>query len=115
MQEARTLFDYYLSIPIGKCNAVSRAHLCREWGTNDRTVRAIIADIRADCVRLGMEYYVVSDSHGKGYWRTRDMNEIEEFNNQMMSRVKRIIPAVRNAESFIGKAVQEDLFGGLYR
>lgn len=113
-EQDKALFAYYRDIPSYKENAVSRAYLCHKWNTNDRTVRLIIADIRANCRRLGMTDFVVSDSHGKGYWCTSDKKEIKAFNDQMMSRVKSIIPAVQNASRYLGEQVQMDLFGGNY-
>lgn len=114
-KEEMKLYEYYRSIPIGKSNAVSRGQLCSMWGTNDRTVRLIIADIRSNCRRLGMAYYVLSDSHGKGYWKSGDHAEIRAFNAQMLSRIMSILPALENAKQYIGDRSQQDLFGGRYQ
>lgn len=112
-EQDKALYEYYRSIPVGKEYATSRSTLCRQWNTNDRTVRNIISEIRLNCRRLAMAYFVVSDSHGKGYWRTSDKQEIRAFNEQMMSRVNNIIPAVQNASKYL-QDVQTDLFGGMY-
>lgn len=113
-EQDKALFAYYRDIPSYKENAVSRAYLCHKWNTNDRTVRLIIADIRANCRRLGMTDFVVSDSHGKGYWCTSDKKEIKAFNDQMMSRVKSIAATVKCAKAFLCDTSQTDLFDGLY-
>jgi hypothetical protein len=72
---------YYESIPLGSANAVSRAELCRMWGMRDRKVRALIADLRA--WDNGDDMAIVSSSHGKGYYRTKDQSELEDFRREM--------------------------------
>ena len=114
MNNDKSLYAFYRSIPIGKDCAVSRAQLCRMWNMGDRSVRLTVAEIRDKAKALNLEYFIVSDSQGKGYWRTKDRTEISEFNNQMMSRVKSIAATVKCAKAFLCDTSQTDLFDGLY-
>lgn len=114
MNEDKTLYHFYRSIPVGKEHAVSRAQLCRLWNMGDRSVRLTVAEIRDKAKALNLEYFIVSDSQGRGYWRTKDHSEIQAFNDQMMSRVKSIAATVKCAQSFLCDKSQADLFDGLY-
>jgi hypothetical protein len=101
MAKDRSLFFYYLSIPVGKDRAVSRTQLCQMWGMGDRSVRTTISEIRDKAKSLGMKYFVASDSQGKGYWRTHDRAEIHEFSDQMMSRAKSIEATVQGIRAYL--------------
>ena len=107
------MLSVYKNLKVGKDNAISRTALAELVNMSDRKLRKTIADIRENGGSLGLTYYVVSDSHGKGYWLTRDEHEIEVFVRQMMSRVKNIMPSVRNAQFFISSDKQASLFDGL--
>jgi hypothetical protein len=113
-QDKDLLIRLYRSIPVGKDHAVSRARLSTMWGMGDRSVRLAIAEIREKAKALNLEYFIVSDSQGKGYWRTKDRAEIQEFNQQMMSRVKSIAATVHCARAYLCETSQIDLFDGLY-
>ena len=62
MNNDKSLYTYYRSIPIGKDRAVSRAQLCRLWNMGDRSVRLTVAEIRDKAKALNLEYFIVSDS-----------------------------------------------------
>lgn len=60
-------------IPYGKENAISRADLVRMTGVPDRTIRNAIKSL----IRQGNT--ILSSSSAKGYWRSDDISEIEQF------------------------------------
>lgn len=114
MIDDQSLIRFYRSIPVGKDKAVSRAQLCRMWDMGDRAVRLTIAEIRDSAKVMNLEHFIVSDSQGKGYWRSKDRMEIQAFNEQMMSRVKSIAATVQCAKAYLHDTSQNDLFDGLY-
>lgn len=64
------LIDY---IPYGRENAVSRFYLSKITGLPDRQLRIEIKKL----IRQGNA--ILSSSSAKGYWRSEDIDEIEEF------------------------------------
>ena len=63
--------QYMYTLPIGRENAVHQQDLCRRWGVNARTVRAIIEELR-----LGGAFIVTGQ---EGYYLTDDPEEIEAY------------------------------------
>lgn len=99
------LQDYYNDIPTGKKNAVTKDILTIKWDTSERTARRIIRELRlAD---FGDDYIIISRSCGKGYYKTNDLKEIEEYKKEVLNRgrhtfaplakVNRILAAGQNS------------------
>ena len=112
MEKAR-IMSVYENIPFGKSHAISRRDLSELVNMGDRSVRMAVADIRCHTTEYNLPDYVVSDSYGKGYWRTTSEKEIEVFTRQMLARVQNILPAVRNANAFLSRDKQATLFDDL--
>ena len=71
-------------IPIGRENAITREELMRKTGLSDRTIRREIECYRRTLPEDG--YIVMSTSHGTGYWRTNDKDEIDQFIGETICR-----------------------------
>ncbi len=103
---------YYDSIPVGSENAISRSELCRLWGMRDRNVRALIAQLRG--WDNGDDMAIVSSSHGKGYYRTKDQTELEDFRREMEDRARNTFAPLKKVRRLLLPLEGEDLFGGRY-
>lgn len=85
---SREYTAYCAVIPIGGAgDAISRAGLAREWGIDDRSVRRRISDLRrfeGDDVR----HVICSSSHGGGYYRTANPDEVRRFIRETTARAR---------------------------
>ena len=107
----KTLEDYYLSIPYGSDNAISRLTLTNKWNMSDRKVRRMIHELRA--TDNGDKTIIVSSSRAKGYFRTNDHKEIEMFRRELYSRSKKIFAPFKKIDRILGVSeFQGELFGG---
>ena len=89
----------YEDIPIGEENAITRAELARKWGVNDRMARHMIAQLRAE--DNGDDYIIVAFSSGKGYFRTRDREQIKHFRNEMSKRARNTFAPLKKANRIL--------------
>ena len=78
------LLDYYNDIPTGKKNAITKDALIRKWGMTERAVRNTIREMRLQ--DFGDDYIIVSRSNGKGYYKTNNLKEIEEYKKEVLNR-----------------------------
>lgn len=73
----------------GKDNAVSKQHLARIFGTDERLIRKAIQELRNDGV------FIVSA--GRGYYIATEISEIEDYyyieKARALSILKRLTPA----------------------
>ena len=73
-------------IPYGRENAISRAELCVLTGFSDRAIRNHVEDARN--VQNEKTGFILSSSQCKGYWRSHDIGELEEFIREDENRKK---------------------------
>lgn len=77
-------------IQMGKDKAIPRKEICRETGLNDRAVRAMIEELRAE------GSWVCNDQDGKGYYYASNDNELlRQYRRdcaRAMSILKRLKP-----------------------
>ena len=92
---------FYDDIPIGKQHAISREELQKLWGLSERGVRAVIAELRQE--DNGDEYVVVSSSGGKGYYRTKNINEIAEFKKETMNRARHTFAPLKKVNRILSE------------
>lgn len=71
-------------IPLGKDNAVTRQYLSWLWRKTDRHVRKQIEQFRQD---PDADDVIISHSDGKGYWRSKDVEEIKGYKAEIDSRI----------------------------
>ena len=101
------LLDYYSEIPIGKENAVSKYRLAANWHVSERTVRRIIQELRA--ADFGDEYIIVSSSHGRGYYKTDNLEEIEQFKREVTNRARNTFLPLKKVNRILGSSGQMEL------
>lgn len=78
------LQDYYNDIPAGKRNAITKDALMAKWEQPERTVRKIIRELRLQ--DFDDDYIIISRSKGKGYYKSNDLKEIEEYKKEVLNR-----------------------------
>lgn len=78
------LLNYYNDIPVGKENAATKEMLTNAWAMPERTVRRIIRELRLQ--DFGDDYIIISRSKGKGYYKSNDLKEIEEYKKEVLNR-----------------------------
>lgn len=76
------------AIPYGAENAVSRAELVRITGISDRNLRKAVKKLNNELCRHGEA--ILSSSGKKGYWRTADIREMEEYIRELNLRAARL-------------------------
>lgn len=78
------LLNYYNDIPVGKENAATKEALMKSWGMSERETRRIIRELRLK--DFDDNYIIVSRSCGRGYYKTNDLKEIEEYKKEVLNR-----------------------------
>lgn len=75
---------YWQDIPEGRENAITYAELCVMWNCSERTVRHILHNLSRE--DNGDDYILIRSSHGKGFFKTKDINEIEKYRKECVNR-----------------------------
>ena len=96
------LYDYYNDIPVGKENAVTKYRLAANWHVSERQARKIIQELRA--ADFGDEYVIVSSSHGRGYYRTDSLEEIERFKREVTNRARNTFLPLKKVNRILNHA-----------
>lgn len=97
-------------IPIGRENAISRSALCRITGLHDREVRRQIAELRAE--DDGSNMVIVSSSRrGRGYFRTDNPEDIQQFIAESQHRIQMTTNAIRVARQVLTRIDMRKLYG----
>ncbi|MGN0694549.1 MAG: hypothetical protein ACI4LK_06545 [Lentihominibacter sp.] len=91
----------YDDIPIGKRHAISREQLQELWGLSERGVRKVIAELRQE--DNGDDYVLVSTSSGKGYYRTRNIDEIELYKKETMNRARHTFAPLKKVNRILSE------------
>ena len=80
-------------IPYGKENAISKQELMQLTGLSERVVRKKIHDLR-------QEYVIISSSHRKGFYRTNDLQEINDFIEETKRRAFNTFKSYKAAKAY---------------
>lgn len=102
---AKEQIDIKEFIPIGKDNSISSGELSDLLGISNRDVRRSIERYREN----RHEYVIISSSHCKGYYRTKNKEEIEAFIKEMDNRAKKIFYNTKQARIFASEIGQQYL------
>lgn len=86
-----------LDIPFGRKNAISRKELSKIWHCDDRTARALIAELRKSPGGDGCAILSTSAADPKGYWRSANPVEIRAFVTETTNRARNTFLALRDA------------------
>ena len=77
---------YYNTIPVGLENAVTYPALCAQWCMNERQVRQKLHQL--SMWDSGDNFVIIRSGHGKGFYKTDDINEIKRFKKEIMAKAK---------------------------
>ena len=77
---------YYNSIPVGRENAVTYPTLCEKWGMSERQVRKKLHEL--SLWENGDNFVIIRSGHGKGFYKTDDINEIKAYKKEIMAKAK---------------------------
>lgn len=87
-------FDiFYADIPVGKENAITYPELCEKWQLSERQVRRILHDL--SYFDNGDNLILIRSSHGKGFYKTDNVAEIERYKKECTNRAKRTFAPLR--------------------
>ena len=87
---------YWSELPIGKENAVSYDQLCSMWGRDKRTIRRILHELsRYD---NGDNMILIRSSHGKGFYKTDNVEEIAAYRGECLNRGKRTFAPLKKID-----------------
>lgn len=78
------LNQYWDDIPSDKHNAITYAGLMKKWRVPKRTVREILSALA--CFDNGTDEILIRTSHSNGFYKTSNINEIEAFRKETLSR-----------------------------
>lgn len=73
-------------IPIGRDNAITYLELCFKWDCNKRKVRSILHKLSG--YDSGDKFILIRSSKGKGFYKTDDVKEIEQYKKECMNRAR---------------------------
>lgn len=76
--------EYRKLIPIGAENAATYSELSLWWGVSQRQVRQILHDLSIVMPTDG--YVIIRSSRGKGFYRTKDIPQINRYRKEIISR-----------------------------
>ena len=95
--------------PIGRLNAVKRRDLAKLWGMDDRQLRAAISRMRRE---PGDGFAILSSSTSPaGYWRSRDITEIQRYIRETRSRARNTLASMADAERVLRQAEERRDYG----
>ena len=105
---------YYNSIPVGKENAVTYPELMKAWNMRERQVRQKLHDL--SLLDTGDNYIIIRSSHGKGFYKTDDINEIKAFKKECMAKAKSNFAPLKKINRILRndtEALQTSIFNNL--
>ncbi|MFC6645481.1 hypothetical protein ACFQBQ_07750 [Granulicella cerasi] len=92
-----------LRLHVGKANSIARADLCEQTGIADRTVRAIVSDLR-----LQFALPIGSNRENGGYYLPETLAEVSELTEPM---VRQALSLLRSVRSLRGRSATAELLG----
>lgn len=101
------LAHYWDEIPTSKENAVSYFELCVKWGINERQVRRILHDL--SLFDNGDKYVLIRSARTKGFYRSDDIDEIQIYRRECLSKGKSIFAPVKKCNRILNDHGQIDL------
>ena len=76
--------EYWEDIPIGRANAVTYEALCKKWKVSRRQARNILHELSV--TTFDLKYVLIRSSHWTGFYKTANIEEIEAFKLECLSR-----------------------------
>ena len=87
-------------IPFRGDSPITRKELENRTGFDDRTNRYFIEKERAS-EKINPSGVILSSSRKKGYWVSDCESEIKEFNQELISRIKKLQKILKHNEQFL--------------
>lgn len=87
-------------IPIGKENAATYSELCEMWNMSERTVRKRLHEL--SYFDNGDNLILIRSSHGKGFYRTDNLAEIERYKRECTNRARHTFAPLRKIRRVLG-------------
>lgn len=87
------LMYYWECIPVGRENAITYPELCLLWDCSERKVRYILHELSYH--DNGDKYILIRSSHGKGFYKTDNVDEIQSYKRECTNRAKNIFITLR--------------------
>lgn len=84
---------YYNDIPVGKENAVTYSELKAKWNCSERKVRYILHEL--SYWDNNDKYIIIRSSHGKGFYKTDNIAEIERYKKEVTNRASHTFKALK--------------------
>jgi hypothetical protein len=86
-------------IPVGRENAITYSELCLKWECSERKVRSILHKL--SYLDTGDDYILIRSSHGKGFYKTDDISEIERYRKECVNRARHTFAPLRKIRRVI--------------
>lgn len=84
---------YWNDIPAGRENAITYPELCEKWKCTPRKVRYILHEL--SYWDNGDNMILIRSSHGKGFYKTDDVADIERYKRECTNRARRTFAPLR--------------------
>lgn len=97
----KRLIEYWADIPTGKHNAITYSKLILKWGVCKRTVREILSALA--CFDNGTDEILIRTSHGNGFYKTSNIEEITAFRKETLSRGLSCLAPIKKMNRVIKK------------
>ena len=85
--------QYWNDIPVGRENAITYPELCEKWHCSARKVRYILHEL--SYFDNGDKYILIRSSHGKGFFKTDNVAEIEKYKKECTNRARHTFAPLR--------------------
>ena len=97
--------ECWKDLPTKKEDAITYPELCELWGCSERQVRYVLHELsRMD---NGDNYVLIRSSRGKGFYKTDNVQEIEQYRIECTNRAKRTFAPLRKIRRIL-KEVQNE-------
>lgn len=105
----KKLSFYWSCLPVGKANAITYPELCKLWGCSERTVRHILHEL--SYYDDGDNLILIRSSHNRGFYKTDDVREIEQYKKECINRARHTFAPLRKINRVLNiDDTQLDLF-----
>lgn len=101
----KNLEYYWHCIGIGRENAVTYPQLCALWNCNARKVRQILHEL--SYMDNDDSYILIRSSHGKGFYKTDNIEEIERYKREVTNRAIHTFKSLRKIRRVIKENEQK--------
>lgn len=110
----KQLLWYWDCIPVGKENAITYPELCLMWDCSARKVRNILHELSYE--DNGDNMILIRSSHGKGFYKTDNSEDIERYKKECINRAKHTFAPLRKINRVLksNNTMQLDLFMELF-